>query len=339
MTSSSKQDWKYKDFKMVKLLGTGAQSFVKLAFHKPTKQYFALKILPKHYYVIKRQVDYAYNEKNLLPLCVSPFSVHYHGSFQTQDFLYLVLEYVQGAELFDFILLSEKGLSLSLIRFFSAQIILFLEHVHKQNMIYCDLKPENVMITSNGYIKMVDFGLTARLDKHGKKTDACGTLSYFCPSKLRDEIYDVKSDVWSLGVVLYEMLTNRLLFSGNTKEEILAELTNHRIIYPKDSPALESEEVRNLVSKLLIVDPHKRPNLDQVKKHAFFKDVSWTKLAAQKIEIRSATFNDLAKRYKEFEKIPRQLESLTSTGKKSPKSISRKSRSQRRSIKNVWKHW
>ena len=161
--------WRLNDFKILEDLGTGAQSFVKLAYHEPSKQNVALKVLSKHLYEANKQVRYAYNEKDILPQCKGPFTIRYLGNFQTRNFLYLVLEYVKGAELFDYIQVSKYGLSISFYSFLLI-ILLFLETLHQQKILYCDLKPENIMVCEDGYIKMVDFGLTSKLNASGLKT-------------------------------------------------------------------------------------------------------------------------------------------------------------------------
>lgn len=328
------------DFEMIKILGTGAQSFVKLALHIPSGQYVALKVLSKHLYEQRKQVKYAFNEKTLLPLCVSPFTIHYLGSFQTQNFLYLVLEYVPGYELFEVIQVSKSGLSISLTQYISAQIILFLECLHAKKILYCDLKPENVMIMSDGFIKMVDFGLSGKLNMRGKISDACGTLSYFCPNKLRYQSYDEKSDVWCLGVVLYEMLTNRLLFSGDTRNDVLKKVINLRLTYPPNSAARTNSHARDLISQLLRLDPHKRPALQDVKQHPFYTEIRWENLALKKVRIQSQSFTEIMKKIREKHKNKNRAKSNPSHSTHREKPNSKKQHSASMKTKSsIWDRW
>lgn len=299
-----KVQYKLQDFQLQRELGTGAQSFVKLALHIPTQQLVALKVLSKHFYEKRQQVSYAFNEKKLLP-CASPFAVEYLGSFQTENFAYLVLEYVKGVELFEFLHLSTYGLSLSLTRFISAQIVLFLETLHEQKIIYCDLKPENVMVLPNGYVKMVDFGMTSRLNRHGQKLTACGTLSYFCPNKLQHKPYDIRSDWWSLGILLHEMITNSVLFSGPDHEHVLPKVMAHKITYPKTSDVDDS--LKKLIKNLLHLDPAKRLNVTQIKAHPFYAEINWAKLATKNIDIKSQSLIHLIQQHKNQKKSPSPL--------------------------------
>lgn len=304
-------DGKYipSDFKIKYELGSGGQSFVKLALHKPTGKYVALKILSKYYYEKRKQVTTAFTERELLRVCASPFTVKLLGSYQNANFAFLVLQYVKGTELFDLIRLSEHGFSLTILRFISAQVILFLENCHSHNVIYCDLKPENVMVRDDGYIKMVDFGLSSRLkDKNAKKQNACGTLQYYCPSKLQDEPYDLRSDIWTLGILMYEMVTNLFLYGGRTREEVLREVRTRKISYPEKSPAKENRDLQQLIASLLEFNPVARPTLEEIKRHKFFQGLSWSKLAQCKIDLKSTCWDDiLAARKREVQATRKRL--------------------------------
>jgi serine/threonine protein kinase len=302
----------------------------------------ALKILSKYHYEKRGEVYRAFHEKRFLQRCRSPFTVKCFGIFKTSNFVGFALEHVQGYELFDFIQESEAGLSVSLTRFLAAQVILFLETLHRKNILYRDLKPENIMVLPDAYIKIVDFGLCAELDENKKRLNPSGTPSYFCPEKVQHQSYDEKSDIWSLGVLLYEMVTTELLFKAATREESLALMKRYdkeSIPFPESSPAWKSEPLRELIQSILRFHPRDRPSLDEIKSHPFFREVKWSKLSNQHIQIRSQSWCELFEQTQTSvlqtrkEKMTANVSGSSSRSRRSQRS---KTRSRR---KSAWRNW
>ena len=214
------------DFQELKELGGGDFSCVQLALYTPEVKYVALKLLDKKLYEKNRYVSHAFSEKKLLQSIDSPFKIKYLGSFKTEDYLYLVTEYVEGEQLIDLIQ-SKRGLNEDTCRFYAAQLVLFFETLHgihtetKTQAIFRDLKPENILVSCwDKYLKVIDFGYCAFLEENvdskykesktrtnkPKKKTFCGSLEYMSPEILQGKLYDTASDIWSFGILLFVML-------------------------------------------------------------------------------------------------------------------------------------
>lgn len=183
-----------KDYKIMRVLGKGAFGTVYLVRHKESGGLMAMKTLSKADLIKKNQMDNTKAEKEILSKIRSPFIVNLFSAFQTKQKLYLVLEYMAGGELF-FHLKKSRTFDEERVRFYAAQVLLGIESLHKQGIIYRDLKPENVLMDLTGNLKIADFGLS----KKANKADTfCGTPEYLAPELLKGELHDRSVDWWSL---------------------------------------------------------------------------------------------------------------------------------------------
>lgn len=211
---------------------------------------------------------------------------HLKYSFQTSDRLCFVMEYVNGGELF-FHLSRDRIFSEDRTRFYSAQILLALDYLHENGIIYRDLKLENLLLDREGHIKIADFGLCKEDIRFGSTTRTfCGTPEYLAPEVLEDTDYGRAVDWWGLGVVMYEMMCGRLPFYSRDHDTLF------ELILVKDAqfPPSLTQEARSLLSGLLIKDPRRRlgGGVDDAKEimiHPFFMPVNWQLMLERKIPV------------------------------------------------------
>ncbi|KAI8477753.1 RAC-gamma serine/threonine-protein kinase [Branchiostoma belcheri] len=211
------------DFDFLKVLGKGTFGKVILVREKSNGGLYAIKILKKEVIVAKDEVAHTLTENRVLQTTRHPFLTALKYSFQTKDRLCFVMEYVNGGELF-FHLSRERVFSEDRTRFYGAEIVSALDYLHKANIIYRDLKLENLMLDKDGHIKITDFGLCKEDMRFDSTTKTfCGTPEYLAPEVLEDNDYGRPVDWWGLGVVMYEMMCGRLPFY-NKDHEVLFEL-------------------------------------------------------------------------------------------------------------------
>ena len=269
---------KAEDFEKYKLLGKGSFGDVFLVKFKSNNQYYAMKILDKKTVVSYNQEEHTKSERDLMVKVNCPFIIDIKFAFQDKHNLYLLTEFMQGGELF-FHLYREKRFNNEKAKFYAIEIILAIEFLHKKNMMYRDLKPENVLIDKKGHIKLTDFGLSKILSKEKEKTyTICGTPQYLAPEILTCDGYDDAVDWWSLGCIIYKMLTGIDPFHFSKEESLSPEMYEVDIIIPD----YVSKSAKDLIKKLLVPNPKKRlgwglGGAEKIKNHPFFKDVDWEK--------------------------------------------------------------
>ena len=277
----------YNDFEPIKLLGRGSFGEVLLVRLKANKKVYAMKILSKSMLKVKKQEFHTKTERDLMVKINCPFIVNIKSAFQDSTKLYMVSEFMQGGDMFFHmhdgqivIFNNEKT------KFYILELVLAIEFLHKKNMIYRDLKPENILLDEKGHVKLTDFGLSKILDEDNEKTfTICGTPQYLAPEVLLKKGYDKAVDWWSLGCVMYEMLSGRLPFCIKRGMKLSQKIYEKGVEYPKNL----TKEAQDLIQKLLVVDPQKRlgqgPNgSDEIKKHPFFKGVNWDDAWKKKIK-------------------------------------------------------
>lgn len=187
------------------LLGEGHFGKAEVFCHKDTKSVFAFKVLKKSKFKEYRHFESLLNEVRILKSLNHPFIVKVYNTFHDKNHLYLKMEYAEGGDLMKF-LKTESIYSEKWIIFILAQVVLSLEYLHSRNIVYRDIKPENILLTSNGYIKMADFGLSKDLTSTNDTTKTfCGTPEFMSPEILRGEEYGLSVDMWSFGVLMYEI--------------------------------------------------------------------------------------------------------------------------------------
>ncbi|CAG9316528.1 unnamed protein product [Blepharisma stoltei] len=270
------------DFKAVKVLGKGSFGKVLLVIKKGTENYYAMKILKKKAIEARKQRTHTLNEKRIMQKSNCPFIVQLKYSFQTKDKLYMVMEFMKGGELF-FHLKKSGKFTEERARFYAAEILLAFEYLHNIGVIYRDLKPENILIDDDGHIKITDFGLSKLgiSESNPKAFTFCGTPEYLAPEILKNQGHDKKVDFWSLGAVLYEMISGAPPFYSKNRNEMYKNVLNK----PVEMKPNFSNELSDFLTKLLQIIPEKRlSDMAEIKKHQFFHGLDWEALSKKRIE-------------------------------------------------------
>jgi serine/threonine protein kinase len=268
-----------KTFIRKKQLGQGKFGKVFLVLKEDSSELFAMKVLQKKFLKQTNQNQQTLTERNILANSDCPFLAKLFFSFQDKNRLYLVMEYLQGGELF-FHLTNESTFSEPRARFYISEILVGLEFLHSQGIIYRDLKPENILLDSKGHVRLTDFGLCKFLDD-GKTTKTfCGTPEYLAPEVILREEYGKAADFWSLGAVLYYMLSGTPPHYNYNKKEIF-----RKVVSVPVSPVLNATQAANdFVLGLLKIDPGMRvQDFHVIKKHPWFEGVDWNDVALMKV--------------------------------------------------------
>ena len=277
----------YNDFELLKLLGRGSFGEVLLVRLKANKKLYAMKVLDKKMLKQRKQQIHTKTERDLMVKINCPFIVNIKSAFQDETKLYIVSEFLQGGDLFFH--LHEKRYTVFpeiKARFYIMELVIALDFLHQNNMIYRALKPENILLDSQGHVKLTDFGLSKIFENEDDKAyTVCGTPQYLAPEILLRKGYDKAVDWWSLGCVLYEMLYGRLPFKFKKGQKISLNIYKEEIAFDKKI----SEEAKDLIINLLIFDPKSRLGSgvdggEKIKNHNFFKGVNWKDVWDRKLE-------------------------------------------------------
>ena len=265
-------------FKRLKLLGRGNFGKVFLVKKTDSSEIFAMKTLSKKFIQEKKQRPQTLNERNILANSECHFLVKLFYSFQDKKKVYLVMEYLQGGELF-FHLSNQGAFSELRARFYISEIILGLEYLHGKGIIYRDLKPENILIDLKGHVRLTDFGLCKILDDQEKTKTFCGTPEYLAPEVITRGEYGKSADFWSLGAVLYYMLSGSPPHYNHNKKEILKKVVSIPV-----NPILKiTDQANDFVLNLLKIDPDQRlKDFETIKNHKWFEGVNWEDFSALK---------------------------------------------------------
>ncbi|XP_064364220.1 cGMP-dependent protein kinase 1-like [Dromaius novaehollandiae] len=261
----------------------GAGGFGRVELVRCRERLFALKRIRKDWVVQTRQQEHVRTERRVLALSRSPFVVGFFGSFRDGQYVYLLLEFCQGGELWTK-LREVRCFEEPTAVFCSACVVEALEYLHGHGIIYRDLKPENLMLDLQGYVKLVDFGFAKVLERGEKTYSLCGTPEYLAPEILRQEGHDFAVDFWMLGILVFEMLVGRPPFHGTEPQKIYSRILDGIFSFP----AFLSEAACSLISKLCRRRPGQRlgntaSGIRGIKKHRWFAALRWKKLVLRQL--------------------------------------------------------
>uniref|UniRef100_A0A667XRI4 protein kinase C n=1 Tax=Myripristis murdjan TaxID=586833 RepID=A0A667XRI4_9TELE len=261
------------DFRLIAVLGRGHFGKVLLSEYKKTGTMYAIKALKKGDIIARDEVESLMCEKRIFETVNTsrhPFLVNLFACFQTPEHVCFVMEYTAGVFAY---------------MFYSACVVLGLQFLHDHKIVYRDLKLDNLLLDTDGYVKIADFGLCKEGMGYGDRTSTfCGTPEFLAPEVLTDTSYTRAVDWWGLGVLIYEMLVGESPFPGDDEEEVFDSIVNDEVRYPR----FLSTEAIGIMRRLLRRNPERRlgsgeKDAEEVKKQPFFRAVDWEALLQRKL--------------------------------------------------------
>lgn len=272
-------------------LGTGSFGRVRFATHKESGIGMAIKMLKKVEVVRLQQIEHMLAEKDILAeisggkseaIKPHPFIVNLIATFHNKSFLYMVLEYVNGGEFFTHLRKAGR-LEDAVAKFYSASVIEIFAHLHSANIIYRDLKPENLLLDSKGFLKITDFGFAKKV--LFKTYTLCGTPEYIAPEVLLNKGHGKGVDWWTLGILMFEMLAGQPPFVDDDPMGIYQQVLKGKLNFPR----FFHRNAKGLVKKLLSADLTKRYGClkngpADIKKHKWFVGFDFEELVARKLD-------------------------------------------------------
>jgi len=268
---------------VVRALGKGAFGTVKLVKNRKTGKIYALKSVWKKQVVETGQQGHIMSEKWVMSNLKFPFLCRLNATQKDQHRLFFLMEVCQAGDLFT-VLRARTLFPEDTARFYAASVVLAFEFMHDRNIIYRDLKPENLLLDAQGFLKVTDFGFAKEIAKDGRTWTLCGTPDYLAPEIVSGKGHGKAVDWWTLGVLIYEMLASYPPFYDEEPMKTYQKIVSGKVNYP---PHFSPEAV-NLVGKLLQLKPANRLGVIKggaalIKAHPWFKGFDWNAHVQQKI--------------------------------------------------------
>eukprot|EP00949_MAST-11_sp_MAST-11-sp1_P001031 g1031.t1 len=280
------------DLRPIATLGTGTFGRVRLVEHTPTGRTMALKAMQKAQIIASHQQKNVVSEKDVLLECDHPFIIKLYRTFQDRDSIYMLLELVQGGELWTLLYQNQTALPRTRLggydiedsKFYAACVVSCFEHVHALGCAYRDLKPENLLLDADGYLKMVDFGFAKKIPFYKGKVlqnmsfTLCGTPEYLSPELVLSKGHNTGVDWWALGILIYELITGGTPFADPRQPKIFEKIIHSKrnLQYPRGFDSVS----KDIINKLLEPNVSLRLGMlrggaEDVMTHQWFGGFDW----------------------------------------------------------------
>ena len=260
---------KISDFEISEELGAGSFGHVYLVTHKVTKVKYAIKAIDKRNKSNQSEKPYFRREIEVMYKIHHPNVVKLFGHFEDNNYCYFIMEYIAKGNIYQLIPHdNKKRLNAKIVASLMKDVISSVYYLHhmKPIIIHRDIKPENVLLGEGLIAKLTDFGWSNYMQEDEKRQTVCGTPIYLAPEIIKEEGHDEKVDIWCIGVLLFELITGNVPFQGNDIDTLKENILHLRISWPKDI----NIDAKNLIKKILKLDPNSRISLEEMLKHPFF---------------------------------------------------------------------
>jgi tRNA A-37 threonylcarbamoyl transferase component Bud32 len=269
-------------FKVVEEIGAGSFGTVYKVVKKDDNRVMAMKKLSKKLLIKKKMLKYAISECKIMKNLHHPFVLELFYCFENSNYIFLVLEFCPNGDLES--LIDSKPLPEALARLYLSEILVGLEYLHSLDVIYRDLKPANILIDSEGHIKLADFGIAkSGSSREEAVSTLIGSPAYISPEVLCYEKLSKASDIYSFGIVMHELLTGIVPFADYEIDKLFTSIksSDFELSDNLSSPA------KDLICRLITRNTKTRPSLQDIKRHPFFKSVNWNYVKSKKYEVNS----------------------------------------------------
>lgn len=270
------------DLDTISTVGTGTFGRVFLVKDKKSRAFYALKQMKIPDVIRLKQEQHVHNEKEVLSEVNHPFLIRLFWTHHDERFLYMLMDYVPGGELFSY-LRGRGRFSNSAGMFYTSEIVCAIEYLHSREVVYRDLKPENILLDAEGHIRLTDFGFAKKLSD--RTWTLCGTPEYLAPEVIQSKGHGRAVDWWALGILIFEMLAGYPPFFDDNPFGIYQKILAGKLEFPRHLDFY----VKDLIKKFLVIDKTRRlgnmkNGADDVKKHRWFKTVDWEGVPLRKLK-------------------------------------------------------